>query len=127
MTDSQQLRESVWDLVYGLLSKEESEALVARIKSDPQAARLYAEVRLQADLVGQAARVEDSSIVLKGEKAGQPVAVNRAKAGASAHAAAGPKSKETYHRGATWLAGIAATALAALLMAGLWWPRQDAA
>src|SRR5438067_1059555 len=53
MTDSQQLRESIWELVYGLLSDEESKALIARIKSDPQAARLYADVRLQADLVGQ--------------------------------------------------------------------------
>jgi len=127
MTDSQQLRESMWDLVYGLLSDEESKALIARIKCDPQAARLYAEVRLQADLVGQAARVEDSSIVLKGEKAGQPVAANRAKAAPSPHAVAGPKFKETYHRGATWLAGIAATALAALLAVGLLWPRQDQA
>src|SRR3954449_5717814 len=65
MTDSQQLRESMWDLVYGLLSDEESKALVARIKSDPGAARLYAECRLQADLVGQAARVEDSSLALR--------------------------------------------------------------
>ena len=51
----------MWDLVYGLLSEEESQALITRIKSEPDAARLYAEVRLEADLVAQAARIEDSS------------------------------------------------------------------
>ena len=65
MNDSQQLREAIWDLVYGLLSDDESQALVARIKSDPQAARMYSEVRLQADLVGQAARIEDAPLVFK--------------------------------------------------------------
>src|SRR6478609_9458736 len=114
MTDSQQLRELMWDLVYGLLSNEESKALIARIKSDPQAARLYAEVRLQADLVGQAARVDDSSIVLKREGAEQPAAVSRPKAAAASHTAAKPAARDTYHRGGAWLAGIAATALAAL-------------
>ena len=34
MNDSQQLREQLWDLVYGLLSDEESTALIARVKSD---------------------------------------------------------------------------------------------
>src|SRR5688500_6222424 len=67
MNDSQQLREQMWDLVYGLLEADESQPLIARIKSDPQAARLYAEVRLQADLVGYAAQVEDSSVVLHAE------------------------------------------------------------
>src|SRR4051794_30893559 len=127
MTDSQQLRESMWDLVYGLLSDEESKALVARIKSDPQAARLYAEVRLQADLVGQAAKVEDSSIVLKGEGPAPPASVIRPKSAAPLRKPDRPAGKEAYHRGGMWLAGIAATALAALLAVGLFWPRQDQA
>src|SRR5215471_17489544 len=89
MTDSQQLREQMWDLVYGLLSPEESAALITHIKSDPQAARLYAEVRLQADLVGAASRVEDSSFVLRvGESLIQPTrAKSLLRSSASASAA----------------------------------------
>src|SRR5439155_15376406 len=116
-----ELRESMWDLVYGLLSDEESQALIARIKSEPDAARLYAEVRLKADLVAQAARVEDSSISLKADKdaaVGEKVAKTKA-------AARGvfSRSGADFHRGAAWLAGLAATALAALLAVGLSWQR----
>src|SRR4051812_18573000 len=126
MTDSQQLRESMWDLVYGLLSDEESTALIARIKSDPEAARLYAEVRLQADLVGQATRVEDSSIVLKG--AGVSTATPAPRVTASLKPVqSGGRRKEVTHRGGAWLAGIAATALAALLAVGIFWPRPNQA
>ncbi len=59
-----ELRETMWELCYDLLPAAEREALIARIKSDPQAARLYAEVRLQADLVSAAARVEDDALIL---------------------------------------------------------------
>src|SRR4051812_29183486 len=115
-------RELMWDLVYGLLSDEESQALVARIKSEPDAARLYAEVRLEADLVAQAARVEDSSISLTADKdaAGEKVAKTKA-------AARGifSRSGADFHRGAAWLAGLAATALAALLAVGLSWQRAS--
>src|SRR5438270_7708652 len=79
--DSKRLRELMWDLVYGLLSEEESQALIARIKSEPDAARLYAEVRLEADLVAQAARVEDSSVSLKADKDDVPASDKQAKAG----------------------------------------------
>src|ERR1051325_781583 len=65
MSDGQQIREHMWDYVYGLLSEEESREMVARIKSDPQVARLYAEVRLKGELVAQAALVEDASLHLK--------------------------------------------------------------
>ena len=64
MNDSQQLREQIWDFVYGLLSEQEGQTLIALIKSDPQVARIYTEVRLQADLVSQAARIQDASLTL---------------------------------------------------------------
>src|SRR5262245_50641173 len=115
-----ELRESMWDLVYGLLSEEESQALIARIKSEPDAARLYAEVRLEADLVAQAARVEDSSVALKadddvttGEKTVKAMP-------GSARGVAGRLGTD-FHRGAAWLAGVAATALAVLLACGFSW------
>jgi hypothetical protein len=63
MTNNE-LRESMWELCYDLLPAAERAALIARIKSDPQAARLYAEVRLQADLVAAASVVEDDSLVV---------------------------------------------------------------
>jgi len=115
-----ELRESMWDLVYGLLSDEERQALVARIKSEPDAARLYAEVRLEADLVAQAARVEDSSVTLKadpdavGNQVAKKVALARGMI---------PRSRADFHRGAAWLAGFATMALAGLLAVGLSWQR----
>src|SRR5687768_11602411 len=57
-----ELRQQLWELSYGLLDDEAAAGLRARIKSDPALARLYAEVRLQTDLVASAARVQDSSL-----------------------------------------------------------------
>ena len=116
-----ELRESMWDLVYGLLSDEESQALIARIKSDPNAARLYAEVRLEAELVAQAARVEDSSIALKADEHGAVANQSQTKVARATFGRFGTD----LHRGAGWLAGLAATALAALLIIGISWPRPN--
>ncbi len=120
MNDSQQLREQMWDLIYGLLSPEETQPLVARIKSDPQAARLYAEVRLQADLVGYAAKIEDPSLNFQIEPAGgktdKPAPARRS----SEHSRTGRRIPVR-----TALAGIAATALAVLLAVGVCWPQPD--
>jgi hypothetical protein len=126
MNDNTQLREQMWDLIYGLLEPAEKQDLIARIKSDPQAARLYAEVRLQADLVGYAAKVEDSSLVISADQAAKELAL--AKAGAKqAAATSAPASttKERGSRGGSWLAGIAATALAILLILGIYWPKTS--
>src|SRR5262245_53944956 len=123
MNDSQQLRESMWDLVYGLLSEEESEALMARIKSDPDTARVYAEARLEADLVARAARVEDSSVALSTEPKEASPAVEKLKADSlAATPPAARRSKRDSHRLGAWLAAIGTTALAALLAVGFFWP-----
>lgn len=124
--ESQQLQGAMWDLVYGLLSDNERQALVVRIKSDPDAARLYAKVRLQADLIAEAARIEDSSLALSATGAAPSVVADQPTPAAprvveSRHA----KTKHEFHRGGAWLAGAAATALAALLAVGLFWPRQS--
>src|SRR5688500_13067609 len=87
MNDKSQLREQMWDLVYGLLDQDESRELITRIKSDPQAARLYAEVRLQADLVGYASKVEDSSLVLTGDGAARETVPAAGRSAAAATAA----------------------------------------
>lgn len=52
------LHEELWDLVYGLLDEARAAALIERIRSDPAVARRYAEVRLQADLLRDAARLQ---------------------------------------------------------------------
>src|SRR6186997_498610 len=124
MTNSQHLREQMWDLVYGLLEADESQALIAQIKSDPAAARLYSEVRLQSDLVGYAASIEDPSLVLTADAAAEkPAPMRREKAAASASKER-PATKRAARgaRAGAWLALGAATALAALLAVGQFWP-----
>ncbi|HEX5105201.1 MAG TPA: hypothetical protein VFV87_15380, partial [Pirellulaceae bacterium] len=122
-----QLREKMWDLVYGLLEPAESQALISRIKSDPQAARLYAEVRLQADLVGYAAQVEDSSLVLSADHAARETAPAAEKSVAAKTAAAGkpaPASLARSRSAGGWLAGLVAAALLLLIGVGLMWPQM---
>src|SRR3954447_15539430 len=101
-----ELRESIWDLVYGLLSEEESQALIARIKSEPDVARMYAEVRLEADLVAQAARGHGSSIVLNPNQSVDSAASSVSPASA-ASASPATASHLRLHRIGTWLAGAA--------------------
>lgn len=119
-SDNSQLREQMWDLVYGLLEQDESRELIARIKSDPQAARLYAEVRLQADLVGYAAQVEDSSLVLTGDSAAREVAP-----AASPRKIVQPAATLGKSRSGNILAGIVAVALALLIGVGLYLPQAS--
>jgi hypothetical protein len=124
MNDSQQLRELMWDLVYGLLSDEETQALIARVKSEPNVARLYAEVQLQAELVNRASRVEDSSVVLSPATTTSLASAKSGKQKASrGRSSIGPKADS--HRGGAWLAGIGVTSLAALLAVGIFWPRPS--
>ncbi|WP_425618785.1 hypothetical protein NA78x_002501 [Anatilimnocola sp. NA78] len=62
MNTNDELKQQLWDMAYGLLDPDVEAALRTQIKSDPAVARLYAEVRLQADLVASAARVHDSPL-----------------------------------------------------------------
>src|SRR6186713_1558378 len=121
--DSSQLREQMWDLVYGLLEQDESRELITRIKSDPQAARLYAEVRLQADLVGYASKVEDSSLVLTGDSAAREVAP--AGKHAAAQSGVGQPQALGRSRSGNMLAAFVATALALLIGVGIFWPQMS--
>src|SRR5690349_1265218 len=96
-----QLRQQLWELSYGLLEADEEAALRTRIKSDPAVARLYSEVRLQADLVGRAARVEDSGLHIS---AGSDAKV--AKVSRSSKTSSGKNWEKTEGRGwsGNWLA-----------------------
>ena len=131
MNENETLREQMWDLVYGLLSADEVTALHKQIKSDPAAARLYAEVRLQADLVASAAKVEDPSVTLSvpdEARKVQPAAKSRtgSELGASPFARpAGKSSRAPSYRLANAITAIAATALLALIGYGFFGSRQQ--
>src|SRR5689334_2619359 len=127
MNQNQTLREQMWDLCYGLLSAEEVAALHKQIKSDPAAARLYAEVRLEADLVASAAKIEDASVTLsvpdEGRKV-QPAAKSHSSAGESPFkpGKGGHSSKKGpiySYQAANWLAGLAASLLIGLIGYGI--------
>lgn len=53
MDDREQLQQQMLELIYGLLSDEESAELVDRISSDGQLARDYAELKEQTELLGE--------------------------------------------------------------------------
>ncbi len=117
-----ELRQQLWELSYGLLEDDVAAALRTQIKSDPAIARLYAEVRLQAELVGRAARVEDSALHIS---AGPDAKV--AKAGSRSHSKT-PASKswqaaEQRSWGTNWLAVGGTVALLVLLAFGLYQPQ----
>jgi hypothetical protein len=55
-----ELRDQLWDFVYGLLEEAEAANLRQRITSDRQVAREYARVKLQSELLAQAARANQA-------------------------------------------------------------------
>lgn len=126
MNESNQLREQIWDLIYDLVTDEDRRAIIERIKSDPQAARMYSEARLEADLVGEASRVNEPSLALRDPDAKvqlaprAPVAVKPRKSDARGV----PGSDAS--RISTRLLGIAASALLVLLATGWFWPQPNA-
>ena len=118
MNTNEELRQQMWELAYGLLAPDEVAALHARIKSDPVAARLYAEVRLQTDLVADAAKVSDPTIQFQPQGPSaivRPIPAKRP----TPPIAGGPRRAS---KGMNWLAGLAGTALAALLCLVLFRP-----
>lgn len=124
MNENETLREQMWELVYGLTSPEETALLHRQIKSDPAVARLYAQVRLQADLVASAALVEDVDVPLSVPdecRKVQPVHTSPATFSRKQSI-----SRGNVHRGANWLAGIAAAALVVLLGYGYFYSPDSA-
>ena len=49
-----ELEQQLWEFAFDLLTPEEAEAVRRRITSEPDAARLYAEVKLQTEIVAEA-------------------------------------------------------------------------
>lgn len=121
-----ELRQQLWELAYGLLEPEAEAAVRAQIKSDPAIARLYSEVRLQADLVGTAARVQDSSLHVVASPDAKVTKVEAKKP--SKHPSRKSQAVvETQGWSTNWLAVGGTVALLLLLAFGLYLPqhRQD--
>ncbi len=122
-TTNDELRQQLWEMSYGLLEADEEAALRTRIKSDPAVARLYSEVRLQADLVGRAARVEDSALHIS---AGPDSKVSKSSSHSSSKTAAGKSWQQAEGRSwsGNWLAIGGTVALLVLLAFGLYQPQS---
>ncbi len=58
MDDREQLQQQMLELIYGLLSDQESAELVDRISSDGQLAREYAELKEQTELLGEVTKAD---------------------------------------------------------------------
>ncbi|PQO44022.1 MG2 domain-containing protein [Blastopirellula marina] len=57
MTDHEENRQQLLELIYGLLPSDEASELASRIGRDPELARAYAEMKEQTDLLASAVRV----------------------------------------------------------------------
>ena len=60
----EQLQQQLWDYAFGLLTDAEADELELRIGSEPDVARAYAEVRLKADMLGEASRIVEPTLEL---------------------------------------------------------------
>jgi len=120
-----QLQQQLWDYVYGLLSDPETAELEHRIGSDPAVARAYAEVRLEADLLGEAARVAQPLMSLTRPESDcerQPAAETLASrvtiSPNSPNIIAPHRPVRSGHRVANWIVAIAASAVVAVATFG---------
>lgn len=114
--NDQELRTQLWDYCYGLLEPAEAAALEVRIKSDPRVARLFAETRLESDLLAGAARVEQPPIPLTTRMSPAAAPTQRMRAVRSERRAVW----------ANWVAGLAAVLLVGLFAYG-WRPATPVA
>lgn len=123
-----ELEQQIWDFVYDLLPEDEAAAVRRRIAAEPDVARVHDDVRRQAALLAQAARLELPPIPLQrpGMEDSTPVA---ATAPQPVSIVAKPAAS-TARRWANWAVGLAASALLCYLgFAGYQtgWLRQEVA
>ncbi len=107
-----ELEQQLWELVYELLPEQEAAAIRQRISSEPDVARAYAEVKLQTEILAQAAKPELPVTVLQ-----RPVSDGAASRDETTTPVAGPPTSawSTTARTANWLLGLAAMLLMGLL------------
>jgi hypothetical protein len=112
------LEQQIWELVYDLLPEDEAEQLRQRVCSDPQLARLYADVKLKSQLVAEATRIQGPRQVLSRPDRGTRAGVRSAFRGSA--------SSPWVHRirdAAPWL--IAAAAALLLWFTGFTYLKPD--
>jgi hypothetical protein len=108
-SQSDPLHDELWELVYGLLDERRAAELIEQIRSDPVLARRYAEVRLEADLLRDAARLDLPPVSL------MPPAEQ-----ADAETCASPVGRPSaFRRRSSWLPPAGWLSVAALLVLGL--------
>lgn len=104
-----ELEQQIWEFVYDLLPEDEAATVRRRIAAEPDAARLHDDVRRQAALLAQAARLELPPIPLQ-----RPAAKDSAFAADEAPRPASIVAKGaagSARRWANWAVGLAASAL----------------
>jgi hypothetical protein len=112
MDRREELEQQLWEFVFDLLPAEQAEQIKQRITSDPEVARLYAQTRLQADIVAEAVRLRHPPI---------PVSAPTTEAddaGSAAPASSGSATRSRVLR-STRLGNSLAAVAASLLMAYL--------
>ena len=60
-----ELRQKLWELVYGLLDEEETQRLNATVSTDGDVARAYAEMKLQSEMLADAAKKDSAALPIK--------------------------------------------------------------
>ncbi|HUG68537.1 MAG TPA: hypothetical protein VMM76_12360, partial [Pirellulaceae bacterium] len=110
---NEELHQQLMEFVYGLLEEDEANALCDRITSDPEAARAYAKVKLQCDLVGRAARIDTPKVAwIRPDEIDPPSSDLRA--------ASSDRSAQSYRKLANWCIGAAASGLICLVASTYW-------
>jgi hypothetical protein len=118
MDTKEQLEQRMWEYVYDLLSDDEANALEAQITSEPDVARVYAEVKLQSERVAAAAKLEMEQVELQ-RPADREVAATTEPSMTRASRVAPAASLHSVN----WLVGLAAAAL--LMITGYTYLKPD--
>jgi len=106
------LEQQIWELIYGLLPENEADDLNRQITSDPDTARLYAEVRLQVDVLAEAAQLHEPQLSL----ARPPAAAAEPSTEASDDVSVRTRPLPAAARVANWAVGLAAALLLCLMV-----------
>jgi len=102
------LRQRLLEMIHGLLSDAETAELRERICCDPELARAYAEVSIEADLIAKAARLEGPKVELPKRRVTRGVAARSGPAGWM-----------------PWVVYLALSLLVAVTLGGYVWDRAE--
>ena len=107
MDRREELEQQLWEFVFDLLTPEEADAMRKRITSDPDVARLYAEVKLQTEIVAEALKMRHPVIPLRRPATAPDEPAVQPPSDTPVERPFGP----SVNRSANWLAALAASVL----------------